>query len=215
MPNLSFFNSHLSPKSIIFPHSQTMFCYTTDEKKEDCNLIKEVEKEYLPQLILGIRPCDAASFLLVKKNFDTTEYKDPFWIEAYNFTTFVGLACKKPHSTCFCTTAGSGPFDESGLDILLVDFDEYFLAKVITEKGEKLVQSGDRARGISEVPDSEVSKIEAERKKAEEKINSFISTEKIKNKTILELYEAPFWEEETFSCINCGTCTYACPIQDF
>jgi ferredoxin len=28
---------------------------------------------------------------------------------------------------------------------------------------------------------------------------------------MLDLYEAPFWEEVAFSCINCGTCTYVCP----
>ncbi len=28
---------------------------------------------------------------------------------------------------------------------------------------------------------------------------------------ILDLHGAPFWEEVSFACLNCGTCTYTCP----
>ena len=42
-------------------------------------------------------------------------------------------------------------------------------------------------------------------------ILSKIDAGKIKDKTILELYEAPIWDDIAFSCINCGTCTYVCP----
>ena len=28
---------------------------------------------------------------------------------------------------------------------------------------------------------------------------------------ILDFMMAPFWENTAFACINCGTCTYACP----
>ena len=68
--------------------------------------MKAVEKDNSPRAVVGIRPCDAKAFVLVRQNFDTADYKDPYWLNAYEATTFVGLACESPCSTCFCTTAG-------------------------------------------------------------------------------------------------------------
>jgi hypothetical protein len=37
--------------------------------------------------VIGVRPCDAKALALVKMNFDTPEYKDPYWLNLYNATT--------------------------------------------------------------------------------------------------------------------------------
>ena len=139
LPDLNFLNTRLSPKSIVYPQSEVMFEYTLDENQEDHNILKEIDKDYSPQAAIGIRPCDAKAFLLVKPNFDTPEYKDPYWIKSYEAITFVGYACNTPCSTCFCTTAGCGPFHEEGLDLLLVDAGDHYFIKVITEKGVNLL----------------------------------------------------------------------------
>ena len=44
-----------------------------------------------------------------------------------------------------------------------------------------------------------------------DKISVSVSTDKLKDKVINELFEAPFWDDVGFACINCGTCTYLCP----
>ena len=126
LPDLTCLNTRLSPKSLIYPPSETMFEYSLDESREDHHIMKEIEKDYSPQAIIGIRPCDAKAFILVGKNFDTPDYKDPYWIRAYESTTFIGLACDSPCSSCFCTTAGCGPFHEEGLDLLLIDADDHY-----------------------------------------------------------------------------------------
>ena len=206
VPDFDFLNTHLSAKSMVFPQTEVMFKYSLDENEAEHHVMKEVKKDYTPRAVFGVRPCDAAAFLLVKKNFETPEYKDPYWLKAYKASTFVGLACNDPHSTCFCTTAGCGPFHEQGLDVLLADAGDHFLAKVITEKGEKLLQS---AGWNTETDAGE--QIETLKKEAESRITSSVSTDKLKDKVLNELYQAPFWEETAFSCINCGTCTYVCP----
>lgn len=209
LPDLNFFNTRLSPKSIIYPQSEVMFEYSLDENKEDHSILKEVAKDYSPRAVIGIRPCDAKSFLLVKKNFDTPEYKDPYWAEPYEATIFVGLACNSPLSTCFCTTAGCGPFHEEGLDLLLIDTGDNYLVKILTSKGENLV----KASGWDKEADGEsISKeIEALKKDAEARVSSFVHTDKLRGKITTALFDAPFWDEAAFACINCGTCTYACP----
>jgi len=209
LPDLNYLNTLLSPKSIVFPQSETMFEYSLDESKEDHHILKEIDKDYSPRALIGIRPCDAVSFKLVKRNFDTPEYKDPYWLSAYESTIFAGLACSNPCSTCFCTSAGCGPFHEDGLDLLLVDEGEYFIAKILTSRGETFIKSAGW--------ETEADPIAAEKTiknmkiKAEEKIASFVSTDQLKNKSAIDLYAAPFWEEIAFACINCGTCTYGCP----
>jgi ferredoxin len=209
LPDLSCLNTRLSPKSVIYPQSEAMFEYSLDESTEDHHIMKEVDKDYSPRAIIGIRPCDAKAFVLVGQNFDTPEYKDPYWIQASETTTLVGHACESPCSSCFCTTAGSGPYHEEGLDILLIDDADHMLAKVLTEKGEKLVSSA----GWETITDAGAvaKQLEEKRKAAEARITASVNTDRLKQIETNELYNAPFWEEVSFSCINCGTCTFVCP----
>lgn len=204
-PDLGFTNTRTSAKSMVFPQSETMFEYSLDESREDHHIMKDAPKDYSPRAVVGIRPCDAYAFLLVKKNFDNPEYKDPYWINSYNASTFIGLACNEPCETCFCTTAGCGPFHEEGLDALLVDNGDHYLAKVITEKG------GDFFNSAGSFDDAGSDGIEDAKKAAEEKIVSSVSTGNLKEMKTTGLYDAPFWEDVAFACINCGTCTYLCP----
>jgi sulfhydrogenase subunit beta (sulfur reductase) len=78
LPDLSCLNTRLSPKSIIYPQTEVMFEYSLDENQEDHHILKEANKDYSPQAVIGIRPCDARAFGLVRLNFDTPEYKDPY-----------------------------------------------------------------------------------------------------------------------------------------
>jgi sulfhydrogenase subunit beta (sulfur reductase) len=209
LPDMNLLNTRLSPKSIVYPQSEIMFKYTLDENQKDHNILKEIDKDYSPRGVIGIRPCDAKAFLLVKANFDAPEYKDPYWIKSYKATTFVGYACNIPCNTCFCTTAGCGPFHEQGLDLLLVDAGDYYLSKIITEKGKNLLT----AAGWSEKTDAAAAgdQIASMKQAAEAKITARVATNKLKDKKTTELFEASFWEEVAFACINCGTCTYVCP----
>ncbi len=209
LPDLSCLNTRLSPKSIIYPQSEVMFEYSLDENKEDHHILKEVDKDYSPQVVIGIRPCDAKAFELVRLNFDTAEYKDPYWLKACEATTLVGLACASPCSSCFCTTAGCGPYHEDGLDLLLIDNGNQYWAKIISAKGEAFAAAAGWNAALDEK--TALKDIAVKQKTAEDKISAFVKTDNLRQIETNELYNAPFWEEVSFSCINCGTCTYVCP----
>jgi ferredoxin len=204
-PDFSCKNTRLSAKGLIYPQTEKMFEYTLDPNKPDHHVHKEPVKDYSPMAVLGIRPCDAKAFTLVKLNFDTPEYKDPYWIKNYAAATFVGLACDAPCHACFCTSAGTGPYDTAGLDVLLADAGDFFLAKVLTEKGEKLVAAAGWAGA------GDAGAFEAKAKAAGDKVVSKVNTAKLAGKVTNDLHAAPFWEDLAFACINCGTCTYLCP----
>jgi ferredoxin len=207
-PDFAYQNSRLSPKSTVYPQSERMFEYSMDEDHPEAYILKEAPKDYSPQAVVGIRPCDVHAFEIVKRNFDNPEFRDPWWVQRYESSVLVGLGCNEPCVTCFCSSTGGGPFDEKGLDVLLYDLGEHFLAKSITEKGEHFLE---KAQGGSEA--DEVSQKEADALAAEgaKKMQSSVETGQLKEKVVTELFDAPFWEEVAFSCINCGTCTYLCP----
>lgn len=207
-PDMAFVNTRMSAKSLVYPQSQGLMEYSLDERKEDGHILKEREIDARPRAVLGIRPCDAKAFLLVRKNFDTTDYRDPYWVEAFEKTTFVGFGCDAPCAACFCTTAGCGPFHEEGLDILLAEDGDHFLAEILTEKGTALARS---AGWSLEAEGDAGERIEALRAAAEKRITSKVSTDRLASTETMALYEADFWEDVSFSCINCGTCTFLCP----
>lgn len=206
--DLSFQNSRLSPKSLFLPQSERMFEYSLDPTREDADILKEVSKDYSPRAVIGIRPCDARAFELVDVNFETPEFSDPWWVKARNSTTLVGLGCTTPCSTCFCTSVGGGPFDEAGLDVLLTETDDTFFAKVLTQKGESLFQA---AKTMGPAEEDLIQRATAIQQAAEGRVVSKIETSRLAELDTLALYEADFWEEVHFACINCGICTFLCP----
>lgn len=206
--DFDYVNTRLSPKALVYPQSEGMFEYSLDESDPDVNVVKELPKDYSLQAIVGIRPCDAHAFLIVKPNFDNPEYRDPWWVQHFESTTFVGYGCVEPYETCFCTQVGGGPFSEKGLDVILYPVKETYLARALTEKGEAFLK---KAEGGRTADDSVVKEANDVAAAAREKITSKVSTDRLSKKTINELFDAPFWEEVGFACINCGTCTYICP----
>jgi ferredoxin len=204
MPAMEMGNTRLSAKSMVFPQSEEMFTYTLDEDQPDHHILKEVPADKAPRVVLGVRPCDAKALAMVRMNFDTVAYKDPYWLRLYEATTFVGLACDNPCTTCFCTSTDCGPYHEEGLDLLLAADGEGFAAKAITEKGESLLT----AAGWEQTADVD---FDARKAAAEARITSRIETEHLADIDLLDLHGADFWEDVAFACINCGTCTYLCP----
>ncbi|MBW1863393.1 MAG: 4Fe-4S ferredoxin, partial [Deltaproteobacteria bacterium] len=201
-------NTRCSPKSLIFPQSERMFEYSLDGNNPDANILKETPKDYSPRAIVGIRPCDAHAFELVKINFDSPQYRDPWWVRRFESTVLVGLGCIEPCTTCFCESVGGGPFDDKDLDVLIYPLGETFLVRVLTDDGEAFLAA---VEGGSPADDSALRDAENLASSASDKISSRVATDKLKEKVVTKLFDAPFWEDVSFACINCGTCAYLCP----
>jgi sulfhydrogenase subunit beta (sulfur reductase) len=201
-------NTRLSPKSLLFPQSEKMFEFTLDNESSDAHILKESPKEYPPTVVFGMRPCDAKALRLINVNFDNPEFKDPWWVKRLESIVLIGLGCNAPLSTCFCTSVGSGPFNEEGLDVLLFDCGKSFLARPLTDKGEKILEKGGANRDADE---DMIKKAQALKEEAENKISNSIPTDKLKEQNINDLFNAPFWDDIAFACINCGICTFVCP----
>jgi ferredoxin len=207
-PDFSYQNSRLSPKSIVYPQSERMFECILDGTPTGENIYKEAAKDYGIQVIAGIRPCDAHAFQIVKLNFDNPEFRDPWWVQRFESTILIGLGCNEPCSTCFCASVGGGPFSEKGLDVLVYDLGEVLAAKGLTEKGKTLMDEVEGGEPLDEAGRARVEELSGE---APKKMSSSVATDRLKGQEMNRLFQAPFWEEVAFACINCGTCTYLCP----
>ncbi|MBI4767215.1 MAG: 4Fe-4S dicluster domain-containing protein [Deltaproteobacteria bacterium] len=206
-PDFSIQNTRLSPKSLVEPQSERMFEFTLNPEDPEAHILKEKAEEEEQRLLVGIRPCDAQAYDLVRLNFVTPEYQDPWWKKGRESLLLIGQGCADPCSACFCTSVGGGPFNTAGLDLLLTDLGESYLVRTCTDRGEELLKKGPG----KPASDKELEAAAAIKKKAEESISTKVPTDRLKDQDLMELYNAPFWDQVQFSCINCGTCTYLCP----
>jgi len=88
-----------------------------------------------------------------------------------------------------------------------VDNDDHYLAQVLTRKGEGFIETA--GWNTTQV---EAESLMAERRAAAEaNIISHVPTENLKGTDTMALHSAEIWEDISFSCINCGTCTFVCP----
>lgn len=206
--DLNYVNTTFSPKSLMLPQSESMFQFTLMKTSERARILQEFEKDFSPRVIFAIRPCDAKSFQLLDLNFDTPLYRDPWWTGYRQSTTLVGMGCNQPCSTCFCTSVGSGPFSTEGLDLLLMDAGDEFAIQTLTGKGEELLA---KISVESEVSKAVADAVLARQESSLKAIESRVAAENLKRHEVTTLFNAEFWDELHFACINCGICTFTCP----
>ncbi|MEA1964137.1 MAG: 4Fe-4S dicluster domain-containing protein [Candidatus Aerophobetes bacterium] len=191
-------NSKKPPKEIFFPQSETMFEY---EKGK----VTSAEKVSRKRILLGIRPCDAKANLLLDNVFAGEDYQDVYYINKRENTTIIGLGCRKPLSTCFCTSFGGGPFSKDGLDILLIDIGDKYIVDVVTDKGREILTNK-----FTEASEEELKLAEKIKREAEERIKSEVKIEGVKEK-LDTMFESSFWDKLSERCLGCAVCTYLCP----
>ncbi len=194
-------NTRVPPKEIVFPETETLYCFQADEHEMTAPEIDE------RKIIIGIRPCDARAMKIVEKLF-RWDVDDPYYLKHRELVTLVGLACNAPGLNCFCTSVGGGPASTEGLDIIMFDLEDRYLLETITEKGEALLKE---VEGLLEEAGQDVL---AQKEKlieaAENKISRSVDTEGIAE-GLPGLWEDPLWKRVSASCLGCGTCTYLCP----
>jgi sulfhydrogenase subunit beta (sulfur reductase) len=211
--DLGYLNTTPSPKKAVFPPREVFFEFSGAENgnEPDQMEIKETFPEEKPQIVFGIRPCDAKAINLIDQVF-AGDFNDPYYLKRREMTILVGLGCAVPPSdNCFCTSVGGSPHGKTGLDILVTDLGDDYYVESLTPRG---VQVMDFPGNFFRVPKNEersmVRKIhESAKGKIKRKIND---VEKITERLgEPNMFTSPLWEEEAKACIRCGICTFLCP----
>ena len=151
-----------------------------------------------------MRPCDASAVALMDTVFLAEEYNDPYWQARRKATVIVGLGCNTPPHTCFCTTVGGSPFNQTGLDALLTDLGDSFSVQVLTEKAQELFDD------LPTATEEQINQVNRIQKKAYESMAPAFETKGFKAQTGLDL-KALTGREFSESCLGCGVCTFLAP----
>ncbi|MFX1495163.1 MAG: 4Fe-4S dicluster domain-containing protein, partial [Promethearchaeota archaeon] len=158
-------------------------------------------------IIFGIRPCDAHSFVLLEDFFTFGDYQDEIFLKKRANSIVIGIGCNTPKSTCFCTSVEGHPFMKDDMDIFLVDLGEKYLVEGVSERGKELMK---RMRWLTDAKKQDIKKAEELSKQAEESFETKLDLKDI-DKILDPNFEHPIWEEISEICIGCGTCSFLCP----
>jgi len=200
LPFLGFKNSIKSPKELFFPQTEEILRF---RGFIDRRIPEAIEEKVKKRIVIGMRPCDIQSLLIIDKLFINDDYVDSFYDKLRENTLIIGFGCSNPASSCFCTSLGGGPFIAKGSDVFMVDIGQGYLLEHVSEKGKKLIEQ------LPEASEDMIAMKQDIEKKASKSISS-IDVEAIPEK-LKTLFENPIWEEISERCLGCGVCTYLCP----
>ncbi len=201
--NLKYLLTRVSPKSLIFKQTETLFKFTPGRKGSVSS--SEIYDE--KSIIFAIRPCDARSFKILDPVFNG-DFEDPFYISKRENTILIGLTCNKPERNCFCTSFDDSPGSTENVDILFTDLDNRFYIEVVTEKGKNLIEPMSKLLAKSSSDEEEAKKII---------VNSSVETisREMNLKGIVPkldgMFDHELWFNTALKCIGCGICTFLCP----
>ncbi|MFH1445880.1 MAG: 4Fe-4S dicluster domain-containing protein [Chloroflexota bacterium] len=192
-----------SPKSIIFPQTETLFTYSIDRSVE----ISEPELDGSQAVIFNIRPCDARGFLILDLVFND-EYVDPYYVKARERFTLVGFSCTTPWQNCFCTSVNGSPGSTDGLDILLTDLGDRYLVEILSPKGKTLID--ETLDLFSQATEEDWTAKKEVIELATTKIKRYIDITDIPQ-ILGDMFDHEYWMQVSKKCLGCGICTYLCP----
>jgi sulfhydrogenase subunit beta (sulfur reductase) len=189
-----------SAKEYLFPAVEEMFSF----RKQDGHItMLERQNQTTPNVLFGLRPCDAASLAALNAVF-TWDYQDNLFLQRLQNTTMVSVSCAKADEYCFCTAVGGGPGDTRGSDILLTPVQgDGWLVEVLSDKGKRLVAA---APDLFATPAGAVKKEDHLAKVAVP-----FNVDDVRAKITPQFYSDELWLAQSLRCLGCGACAYVCP----
>ena len=187
----------LSAKETVFPKVERLLSYTIAPGKVD---LKDAEPHALPTVLFGIRPCEAGGFAALDAVFNW-DSRDKFFNARLQNLAIIGLSCTKADEACFCTSAGGGPGDTKGSDILLTPVAGGYLAEILTPKGEAIQALAPQLFQAGATEDKEAVLAQVEKAFDREALTAKLPG----------LFDNGIWKDQSLRCISCGACAFVCP----
>lgn len=202
--------STVSPKSSVFPPSETLMAYQTTKDEENPGKTSLDVRETLhaqPTLLFGARPCDVRGLEVIDRVFASPDHPDKYYTARRDATIVAALACDAPAPTCFCNWTGGDPASADGADLLFTPIKTGYLVEAFTPSGEQLLEDPIFEKAGTDV----FNEAEQVQESAREQLPEGPSLEGVPSR-ITEIFDdAGFWTELSDKCLSCGVCTYVCP----
>lgn len=193
-----------SIKEFLFPKCDKVLKY---QYEGNDITVEDVEPPETQAVIFCARPCDAASLPVVEPLWNW-DYKDEFFNKRRAQTVLVTYACRQaPDEACFCVSVGLSPSTDQGSDVVLYPLDDKKLAVNFVSQSGREMEGAFSKYKTGEVDEEALKAFQEEGKKS---LSHRMKFDKAKG-WLDTHFEDPLWEEKTFQCIGCGTCTFLCP----
>jgi ferredoxin len=189
-----------SAKEFLFPATETLFSFSFDGD----SVAVEMPPKAPEQVIVGLRPCDAAGIA----RLDEVLLADELYARRREGTTLVSIACAEADPACFCTAVGGSPAGTEGSDLQFVPLDGDWVGRSLSERGTALV--GRAASLWAPAREEDWAAVDAQRRTVEESIGADeIPAEWAGD--LAEQFDAELWTTVGDRCLRCGLCAYVCP----
>jgi len=151
-------------------------------------------------VVLGVRPCDAASLALLDAVFNW-DYKDEFYNARRAATTIVTVVCTTSDEHCFCTSVGGRPDAVNQADAVLRP----------AAGGAKLIFEplGDKGAAVVAAAGAVLSDGQAAADPPADVPPAFDAG--TVRAWLADNFESNLWDTLSAACLGCGACAYACP----
>jgi sulfhydrogenase subunit beta (sulfur reductase) len=197
-------NTVIPPKANFLLNVEKLFGFRRDGGSYQLETPASADRQ---QLIFGIRPCDARAIAIIDMVFKDA-YEDKYYLSRRQNSLLVGLGCREPYDSCFCTSLGSGPAEAKDVDIMLTDTGEYLCIEEITDKGKELIA---KTTGLENAIKEDEDRAAQAKETAISKVKRSIDTKEIAQKLPAAFENREFWEKVAAKCVSCGICTFLCP----
>lgn len=200
-------NTDISPKEVMLPRTEDVVRW-----KDRFRNLQLVEPDAPPvAVVLGIRPCDAASFELLDEVLIEGPFTDESYRQRRSRTVLITWACGKTGPACACDAFGLAPASPAG-DVMVYADGRDLLLSALTHKGLEVLAAlgGVSKEDVSERIRAVAAALNSQRTSIGKRVElSGLAT----NAAALTatLFTSDVWGGLSPRCLSCGTCTYLCP----
>ncbi|MFC1527297.1 4Fe-4S dicluster domain-containing protein [Candidatus Neomarinimicrobiota bacterium] len=182
-----------SVKKYFLPPREQLLSYSKIDNSYKKGSIKKEKK-----IFLGVHSYDMKAVMKLDYNFTEGNPEENYLLRRQK-SSFIGVSYI-PDEFHFSQSVGIPVQDTDGFDIYLEKNETGYTAKIITKKGEKLIQGFNGlvdALDISSNPSQFKNKLKYNYNRLPEVFE--------------QSWNAETWEEVSKKCVGCGTCNLVCP----
>lgn len=167
----------------------------------------------LPMLILGVPACDLAALDLLDAVYLDPAFPDDLYRKQREQTILIGTDCQSHKENCHCTVYNVNPFPERNCDLVLSGYRNNVFIRVLSDKGQKVLNEMRSRMPVQEAKDSEIEAIKLKRISVRDDINRQNKglPDLKKTSTLIQQSEYWLWKKYASSCVGCGACAAICP----
>lgn len=186
-----------SAKDFLLPRSEVI---GRASLQGDDFTVEHVEPQAARTVLLGIRPCDAASLAAMDAVFHW-DYDDAFYAARRDGTAIVPIVCTAADEQCFCTSVGGAPDGTDGADAMLrpADGGSRFILEPRTPRAEALMGA---ARHVAVAGDAQAdAPVQVPVRFDAQGVTDWLARN----------FDSDLWRTWSLACLGCGACAYTCP----